>query len=117
VIPSSSRPRDQIPGAELSSNEVEAGGPKKKPRHRAGKKRRKRRESFVAPTEGDGGMESERVRPRLEKVTERASQEARESFYRLGRGQKGSATSLESEALLDHRYVHLFLLSGQQHVL
>lgn len=38
-------------------------------------------------------------------LPERASEEARDSFYRLGRGQRGSATSLESEALLDHRYV------------
>jgi hypothetical protein len=44
-------------------------------------------------------------------VPERASEEARESFYRLGRGHRGSATSLESEALLDHRYVQIVLLA------
>jgi hypothetical protein len=40
-------------------------------------------------------------------LPERVSEEARDSFYRLGRGQRGSATSLESEALLDHRYVQV----------
>jgi hypothetical protein len=104
ATPSSSRLREQVPGAELSSNEAEVTGQKKKPRHRAGKKRRKRRESFAAPPESVDGMDS-RQRPSLLDVPEHISQDARDSFYRLGRGQRGSATSLESEALLDHRYV------------
>jgi hypothetical protein len=104
AVPSSSRLRDQVPGAELSSNEADVTGQKKKPRHRAGKKRRKRRQSFAAPPESVDGMDS-RQRPSLLNVPEHASQDARDSFYRLGRGQRGSATSLESEALLDHRYV------------
>jgi hypothetical protein len=112
VAPSSSRLREQVPGAELSSNEADVTGQKKKPRHRAGKKRRKRRQSFAAPAESVDGMES-RQRPSLLDVPEHASQDARDSFYRLGRGQRGSATSLESEALLDHRYVKpMSLIAG-----
>jgi len=101
-----------VPGAELSSNEADAtAGLKKKPRHRAGKKRRKRRESFAAPPEEEADEGMQRQRPSLLAVPERASQDARDSFYRLGRGQKGSATSMESEALLDHRCVcSVFLL-------
>ncbi|KAE9974248.1 hypothetical protein EG328_003967 [Venturia inaequalis] len=72
----------------------------KKKRHRGGKKHKKRRQSFAADPEPD--EESSR-RPSLMDLPERESEEARESFYRLGRGQRGSATSLESEALLDHR--------------
>jgi hypothetical protein len=111
AAPSSSRLREQVPGAELSSNEADVTGQKKKPRHRAGKKRRKRRESFAAPPESVDGMDS-RQRPSLMNVPEHASQDARDSFYRLGRGQRGSATSLESEALLDHRYVHTLFYSN-----
>jgi magnesium transporter len=74
----------------------------KKKRHRGGKKHKKRRQSFAPETEAD---ERSIRRPSLMDLPERASEEARESFYRLGRGQRGSATSLESEALLDHRYV------------
>lgn len=74
----------------------------KKKRHRGGKKHKKRRQSFAADPEPD---ETSSGRPSLMDLPERASEEARDSFYRLGRGQRGSATSLESEALLDHRYV------------
>ncbi|KAF2417532.1 cora-domain-containing protein [Tothia fuscella] len=114
VASSSSRPRGNVVGAELSTaapdSAVESSS-KKKPRHRAGKKRRKRRESFAAADDddavgagrGNGGVRGAGgVRPGLETMPERVSEEARDSFYRLGRGQ-GSATSLESEALLDHR--------------
>lgn len=74
----------------------------KKKRHRGGKKHKKRRQSFAADPEPD---ETSPRRPSLMDLPERASEEARDSFYRLGRGQRGSVTSLESEALLDHRYV------------
>lgn len=73
---------------------------KKKRKNRAGKKRRNRRQSFAAPHDTDtGGMAQER--PGLVDPTT-ASSVARDSFYRLHEGNK-SNTSLESEALLDHR--------------
>lgn len=75
----------------------------KKKRHRGGKKHKKRRQSFAPEPEAD---ERSTGRPSLMDLPEQVSEEARDSFYRLGRGQRGSATSLESEALLDHRYVH-----------
>jgi magnesium transporter len=72
--------------------------PKKK-RHRAGKNRKKRRPSFVAESEVSEAVEGEgQGRPSVADV--RATQEA--SFYRLRQGNR-SNTSLESEALLDHR--------------
>lgn len=78
-------------------------GTAKKRKHRGGKKRR-RRQSFAAPPSEDhtdvpsDAMGTER--PSLADVT---SEEAvRSSFYRLRN--KASNTSLESEALLDHRY-------------
>ncbi|KAF2205063.1 cora-domain-containing protein [Delitschia confertaspora ATCC 74209] len=72
--------------------------PKKK--KRGGKKRRNRRESFAAPPESlDGGDMTSEARPSL--VNAEDVERARSSFYRL-RGNR-SNTSLESEALLDHR--------------
>ncbi|QDS71646.1 hypothetical protein FKW77_007501 [Venturia effusa] len=72
----------------------------KKKRHRAGKKHKKGRQSFAADPDPD---KTSSGRPSLMALPESAGEDARESFYRLGRGQRGSATSLESEALLDHR--------------
>ena|SRR5579871_2932781 len=75
---------------------------KRKRKNRASKKRRNRRQSFAAPPEIDaGGMVQER--PSLIDPTATSSV-ARDSFYRLQAGNR-SNTSLESEALLDHRYL------------
>ncbi|EON65556.1 hypothetical protein W97_04794 [Coniosporium apollinis CBS 100218] len=79
----------------------DADKPKKK-KHRAGKKhRRNRRQSFAAPSEDqtDNG-DVEEGRPSL--VEARQPSDHRQSFYRLGQANR-SNTSLESEALLDHR--------------
>lgn len=71
--------------------------PKKK-RHRAGKAvRKKRRQSFVAPSEGEPETSE---RPSLLETSRMSAQQS--SFYRLQQGGR-SNTSLESEALLDHR--------------
>ncbi|KAI5363966.1 Putative Mg2+ transporter protein, CorA-like/Zinc transport protein ZntB [Septoria linicola] len=78
--------------------------PAKKKRHRAGKRHRKnRRQSFIAPSEAatedttDAGD-----RPSLLDASHHASQ--KDSFYRVqGAARRASNTSLESEALLDHR--------------
>ena len=75
---------------------------KRKRKNRAGKKRRNRRQSFAALDMDTGGMTQER--PSLIDPTTTSSV-ARDSFYRLQVGNR-SDTSLESEALLDHRYFY-----------
>ena len=74
--------------------EVSSTAPTKKKKHRGGKKRRNRRQSFAGASDlGAGDMSHER--PGLPDVPEN------NSFYRLHGNL--SNTSLESEALLDHR--------------
>ncbi|KAI9812005.1 MAG: CorA metal ion transporter [Pycnora praestabilis] len=79
----------------------QAGAAPKKKKHRAGKKRRNRRQSFAPPL-SDAGTEdaqaSQSTRDLLD-VPE-VPPKRNSSFY--GRGNL-SSTSLESEALLDHR--------------
>jgi magnesium transporter len=74
-----------------------ATGKKKKNRHR---KRRNRRQSFLAPDDSDhpGPMITDRT-PELQRPTQDQCQD-HPPFYR---GRNLSNTSLESEALLDHR--------------
>jgi magnesium transporter len=74
--------------------------PRKKRNHRGGKKKRLRRKSFAVSTEDGHGM-PETTQPSRPGQSQNA---ARSSFYRL-HGQNLSNTSLESEALLDHRSV------------
>ncbi|KAN0121943.1 cora domain containing protein [Hyaloscypha variabilis] len=72
--------------------------PKKKRNHRGGKKKRTRKQSFAASTEDGSGM------PETSHSHRRGPSESavRNSFYRL-QGRNMSNTSIESEALLDHR--------------
>jgi magnesium transporter len=82
--------------------------PKKK-RHRAGKKRRNRRQSFVAPSEDAAEDVTDPMeRPTLLDTgvgrTISEQERERDSFYRLG-GARRSSESVDSEALLDHRLV------------
>lgn len=80
-----------------------ASSSKKKKTHRGpGKKRRNRRQSFAAPSEGGDSQSPAAERPGLEDVPEVPHEQ---SFYRLGNRATNSNDSLESEALLDHRYV------------
>lgn len=69
---------------------------KKKRNHRGGKKKRTRKQSFAVPAEG--GEDSSRRRG-----DDDEQHAARASFYRLQNAPNASNTSLESEALLDHR--------------
>ena len=79
---------------------------KRKRKNRASKKRRNRRQSFAAPPDTDaGGMAQERS-SLIDPTT--TSSIARNSLYRLQEGNR-SNTSLESDALLDHRYVYQVL--------
>lgn len=82
--------------ASSSANPNGDGKPKKK-RHRAGKNRKKRRQSFAAASEA-----SEAVGPERPSVIDARTATQQASFYRLNHGNR-SNTSLESEALLDHR--------------
>lgn len=78
-----------------------AASPAKKRKHRGGKKRRNRRQSFAAPAEPiDAGDMTDDARPSLADVTAQSSRGS-SSFFRL-RNQR-SSDSLDSEALLDHR--------------
>ncbi|OCK81214.1 cora-domain-containing protein [Lepidopterella palustris CBS 459.81] len=85
--------------AGISQDPSEPSQPKKR-KHRGGKKRRNRRQSFAAPPEPleTGDSVSEGRQNFLDVSNETA---ARSSFYRLQSNR--SNTSLESEALLDHR--------------
>jgi len=79
-----------------------ASSSKKKKTHRGpGKKRKNRRQSFAAPSEGGDSPSPAAERPGLEDVPEVPHEQ---SFYRLGNRATNSNGSLESEALLDHRY-------------
>ncbi|KAL3424998.1 Alr1p-like transporter protein [Phlyctema vagabunda] len=72
--------------------------PSKKKKKRGGKKKRLRRQSFALSTEDGSGMPGTN---QLE-LDQQAQNAARSSFYRL-QGGNLSNTSIESEALLDHR--------------
>ncbi|KAF1985879.1 cora-domain-containing protein [Aulographum hederae CBS 113979] len=77
------------------------GGKRKK--KRSGKKKRARRQSFAAPADPmveGGGASSAQERPGMMDGQDNSA--ARGSLYRLGNAAR-SNTSLESEALLDHR--------------
>ena len=75
--------------------------PPKKKKHRGGRKNKKnKRQSFNAPSEVTDEPEEIEQRPSLLDTPSRSSQNAQ--FYRLQSGNR-SNTSLESEALLDHR--------------
>ncbi|KAJ9157934.1 CorA family metal ion transporter [Pleurostoma richardsiae] len=82
------------PSASTAAVESRTQAPRRRKNHRGGKKKKKtRKQSFAAHTDDltqDEGPES-------------ALNAARESFYNLNRGGNISGTSLDSEALLDHR--------------
>jgi hypothetical protein len=75
--------------------------PRKKRNHRGGKKKRSTKQSFASPDE------EEDVSAVLETSEDRKTKQstARSPLHRL-QGRNSSNTSLESEALLDHRYVY-----------
>lgn len=87
---SNSTLRPEVPGVQST--------PAKKKKKRGGKKRRPRRQSFAASGEDGSGM-PDINQTNLDEAPRGA---ARESFYRV-QGGNLSNTSIESEALLDHR--------------
>lgn len=84
---------------------------KKKRKHRGKKSKKSRRQSFAAPSE-ETSLPS--VMPEImedQHVGNRSTSGLRQSFYRLGQpGGNLSSTSLDSECLLDHRYVIAFIV-------
>lgn len=83
------------PGTQLSPRR------QTKRNHRAGKKKKARRKSFAVPDDMDGSGDAMRSSQTL---LDQAGG-SRLSFYRLGQsnGLNPSETSLDSDALLDHR--------------
>ena len=81
----------------------ESAALKKRRNHRGGKKKRNRRQSF-APTPDNPGL-GEGSRSNHDLLTASMSATPRPPFYRLGQsgGRNLSETSLDSQALLDHR--------------
>jgi magnesium transporter len=116
AFPNSPRVESSQSGPQNTSANVAGGDqpPRKKKQHRAGKKhKRNRRQSFAAPpseTMDAEGMEHER--PSLLDVANPRESVHHASLYRIRAGNR-SNTSLESEALLDHR-PHQELLSRRR---
>ena len=99
-----------------STTAVQQQQPSKRRKNR-NRKRRHRRESFLAPEESHSPAPVSATAPAADAVASasvgaadqsKSKSRARLPFYQLGRDL--SDTSLESEALLDHRYVLIFFL-------
>ncbi len=91
-------------GARLSTVSTAGTDGKKKRKHRGGKKRKNRRQSFAAPSE-TSAMASGREGPMDDPLMEDEEAQPpaiRQSFYRND-NLNMSGESLDSEALLDHR--------------
>lgn len=99
----------------LISTGGDQSGPKKRRNHRAGKRKKGRRQSFL-PATGEDDRGTEETDRQDEAPTSAA---ARPPFYSLGQssGRNFSETSLASEALLDHRYVQSPFLRARACVL
>ncbi|KAK3724520.1 CorA metal ion transporter [Vermiconidia calcicola] len=89
-------------GAEAQSVQTGSSEPtgQKKKKHRGGRRKKTKQQSFNATSEAAEDVAASDQRPSLLDVPNSSSQNA--PFYRMNSG-RGSNTSLESEALLDHR--------------
>ncbi|KAB5551315.1 hypothetical protein GE09DRAFT_1125738 [Coniochaeta sp. 2T2.1] len=94
------RPSGSTSAATSRTEQDNAAGnpPRRRKNHRGGKKKKTRRKSFVVPSD-DLGHDS---------LQSGDLEEIRENFYAHGAGNH-SQTSLDSEALLDHREQNPFL--------
>lgn len=96
-------PSSQSHGIASNTSNSEAASSAKR-KHRAGKKKKKnRRQSFAAPSAQPDIPDTGTEIPSLLDVPEHKATE--EQFNRLGAVRRDSHESLDSEALLDHRYV------------
>ena len=103
------RPTETLQNTQSTSNAVptcsgEVNAFKKRRNHRGGKKKKNRRQSFATPSDNPGLGDGARSSHDLLEAPAASAQ--RPSFYRLGQSGAGnlSDTSLDSSALLDHRY-------------
>jgi magnesium transporter len=104
AVPSNEGTRPGLPTSSQSAVVPESGtsAPGKKRKHRSGKKKRNRRQSFIATTAGpaisglDTMLEATRDDPG-------SPESPRTPFFSRGPTRRLSESSLESEALLDHR--------------
>ena len=87
---------------------------KRRKNHRAGKKKKNRRQSFLPGVE-EGNMDPSRSNQNLHDP--QSAGLARPPFYRLGQSGGGnlSETSLDSQALLDHRYLNTMQCQAQDY--
>ena len=92
----------------LAAAQGDPSAASKRRNHRGGKKKKKnRRQSFLPPAV-EGEVDPARSNQNLHEPTTSAT--PRPPFYRLGQsgGRNLSETSLDSNALLDHRYPYLY---------
>ncbi|KAL8808499.1 MAG: hypothetical protein Q9182_000050 [Xanthomendoza sp. 2 TL-2023] len=101
-----SRPTHALTNKQSTSASVtisEGAASKKRRNHRGGKRKKSRRQSFAVPDEGDETA----IPPRSthESTDPPTSSSNRPPMYRLGQsgGRTLSSTSMDSQALLDHR--------------
>lgn len=103
------RPTDALLNTQSTSNAItpahgdQTTAGRKRRNHRAGKKKKPRRQSFAVP--GDEGGNGAAMRSSQDLLEQSRSTGTRPPFYRLGQsgGMNLSETSLDSEMLLDHR--------------
>lgn len=103
------RPTDALLTTQSTSNAITTAqaeqtvGGRKRRNHRAGKKKKNRRQSFAIGEDETVDREAMRSNPDL--LDQSHTPGARQPFYRLGQsgGRNMSETSLDSQALLDHR--------------
>ncbi|KAL8753008.1 MAG: hypothetical protein Q9184_005550, partial [Pyrenodesmia sp. 2 TL-2023] len=98
--PTQSLINTQSTSASVSVSENSAS--KKRRNHRGGKRKKSRRQSFAVPNEEDEAAEP--AGSKHDAPPPQSSSSARPPIYRLGQsGRNLSSTSLDSQALLDHR--------------
>ena len=102
------RPTGPLQNTQSTSNAVptiheEPAAFKKRRKNKSGKKKKNRRQSFAPPLDNPGIGEASRSNHDLLETSMSAT--PRPPFYRLGQssGRNLSETSLDSQALLDHR--------------
>ena len=103
------RPTDALLNTQSTSNAIaptygdQATPGRKRRNHRAGKKKKNRRQSFAVT--GDEGDDGAAMRSSQDLLEQSRSTGTRPPFYSLGQssGRNLSETSLDSEMLLDHR--------------
>lgn len=105
------RPIEQLSNTQSTSNVVptiqgeQAAATRRRKNHRAGRKKKNRRPSFANGGDEAGRADSARGNRDLLDASNTAT--GRPPFYRLGQSGGISNTSLDSQALLDHRCVDL----------